>query len=53
MEFITTSSSTALTVMTTIIAAITTTPILALCLVSGTVLPIGIKLFHELGGKRG
>lgn len=48
MEFITTSATTVVDVMGTMIDAITTTPILALCFTAGTILPIGIGLFRKL-----
>jgi len=52
MEFVTTSMATITTLVTGVITLITTVPILSLCFTAGCLVPIGIKLFHKLGGKR-
>lgn len=47
MEWITTGAESVLSIFDTLLTKITTTPILAMLFVGGTVIPLGFKIFKK------
>lgn len=47
MEWITTATTTVMDTMSTVLDTITSTPILAVIFVGGTIIPLGLRIFKK------